>query len=72
MLLKEEMLGKDEMVETLNKTIMKKGKQNQRLSELVNTFKQELINDQVFQQTFGVMYTSHLGRFEYTVSDFKF
>lgn len=56
-LLKEEISSKDELVDILNKTIMKKGKENQRLCELVNTFKQELINDQIFMQTFAVLYT---------------
>jgi hypothetical protein len=37
--LKDEIQGKEEIIQSLQKTIFKKGKQNQRLSEVVNTFK---------------------------------
>lgn len=39
LLLKEDSQGKDEIIQSMQKTIMKKGKTNQRLSEVVNTFK---------------------------------
>ena len=47
---------------------MKKGRQNQRLSEIVNSFKNQLIIDQIFEQTFRVQLLTNVKSFEYTVS----
>lgn len=66
--MKDEIQGKEEIIQSLQKTIFKKGKQNQRLSEVVNTFKNQLIVDQVFQQAFGAVQVGQLKQMEFTVS----
>jgi hypothetical protein len=38
------------------------------LSEVVNTFKNQLIIDQVFQQAFGAVQVGQLKQMEFTVS----
>ena len=46
--LHEEIAQKDEMLQDLSQTILKKGQQNQRLSEAVSNFKNQLIVEQIF------------------------
>lgn len=66
-------MSKDEIIESLQNTIFKKGKQNQRLAEIVNTFKNQLISDQIFEQTFGVIWIGKIKQLEFqTQCKFKF
>lgn len=71
--LHEDLRSKDEIIESLQNTIFKKGTQNQRLAEVVNTFKNQLIMDQIFQQTFAATYVGTLKSLQYqSVVTFKF
>jgi len=47
--LKSQIREKEEAMQSLSNTIFEKGEQNRRLSEVVNTFKNQLISDKIFE-----------------------
>lgn len=47
---------------------MKKGEQNKRLSETVNTFKNQLLEEQIFDQKYMVQQVGALSTTDYIVS----
>ena len=49
-------------------TLIEKGEQNQRLSETVNTIKNQLLNDKIFDQKFSVTHVTNFKSVDYTVS----
>ena len=64
--MKNELASKDEIIFSQQKTILKKGKQNQKLSECVNAFKNTLIQEQIFEQRFlGVSQTKQPVKFQF-------
>ena len=56
------------MLQDMTQTIMRKGKQNQRLSEIVNSFKNQLIIDQIFEQSFLVQMVTNMKSIDLSVS----
>ena len=56
-------------MKTMTKTLIEKGETNQRLSETVNTIKNQLLIDKVFDQKFIVQQAGTLKTMSYT---FKF
>ena len=56
-------------MKTMAKTLIEKGETNQRLSETVNTIKNQLLIDKVFDQKFIVQQVGTLKTVDYT---FKF
>ena len=67
--LTEESKDKDNTIMTLSHTICEKGEANRRLSEIINTFKNQLIQDKIFEQRFNV---THIGQIKSTDYTFKF
>lgn len=64
--MKNELASKDEIIFSQQRTILKKGKQNQKLSECVNAFKNTLIQEQIFDQKFlGVSQSKQLVKFQF-------
>lgn len=51
--LKDIVKGKDQAIRQLGDTIMTSGKENQKLAEMVNYFKNKLIVENCFQQSYG-------------------
>ena len=52
--LKDGIKERDEAMQTMTKTLVEKGETNRRLSETVNTIKNQLLIDKVFDQKFIV------------------
>ena len=49
-------------------TLMKKGEQNKRLSETVNTIKNQILEEQIFNQKFNVQAPGNFMTNNYVVS----
>lgn len=64
--LQEELKQKDETIFALSMKITEKGEENRQLSEIVNTFKNQIIADKVFEQKFTVTFVGQLMSSEYT------
>jgi len=47
-------------------TLIQKGEQNQRLQETVNTIKNQLLNDKIFDQKFSAIQITTLASYETT------
>ena len=67
--LKDGIKERDEAMQTMTKTLVEKGETNRRLSETVNTIKNQLLIDKVFDQKFIVQQAGNFKMLDYT---FKF
>lgn len=54
--LKEDIKSRDETLMSLSNKIYEKGEENRGLSEIINTFKNQIIADKIFEQRFNVTF----------------
>lgn len=67
--LNEEIKQRDETIVALSTKIYEKGEENRGLAEVINTFKNQIIADKIFEQRFNVTFVGQLMTSDYT---FKF
>ena len=55
-------------MQQMQNTLVKRGEQNRRLSETVNTIKNQILEEQIFSQKFIVQQPGTISTANYTVS----
>ena len=63
-----EILEREDAMKQMQDKLVKKGEQNKRLSETVNQFKNQLIEDQIFDEKYIVQQSGAIKTTDYTVS----
>lgn len=51
--MKEKLTGKDQAITALSKSLMDKAKEHEKMSEMINQFKNKLIYENAFHMTYG-------------------